>query len=172
MVSYTYDALGHALSETDAEGRVESYSYDNFGNLLTKTDRNGTKLTYTYAVDNQPLSITTAEAADGIQPASVSFAYNAIGLPISAEAGEQTTAYHYDSFGRLTHESTGSVQRVYGYDDNGNVTGLRISTLNETLYQMDYAYDACNQLVTAAAPDMTRTYTYNGYRDVVRAGTI
>lgn len=159
--TYAYDANNNRLSDTTSDGSVTEYAYDNFGNLLTKTDRNGTKLSYTYAVDNQPLSITTAEAADGIQPASVSFAYNAVGLPISAEAGEQTTDYHYDSFGRLTHESTGSVQRVYGYDDNGNVTGLRISTLNETLYQMEYAYDACNQLVTAVAPDMTRTYTYN-----------
>ncbi len=48
ITTYKYDALGRAISSTDAAGNVRSSLYDGEGNLLSTTDALGKVTTYTY----------------------------------------------------------------------------------------------------------------------------
>jgi len=84
-----------------------------------------------------------------------------------------TTTYTYDLNNRLLQEDktvSGTTTRtVYGYDDNGNMTGTVVGTLVNgeippgTGVETAYTYDTFNRLV-AVGSNITYTYRPDGLR--------
>ena len=120
-VSYTYDAFGNKLSETDALGNKTTYtyepgfnrvatitdptgatatfSYDSRGNLISRVDPRGNSTTYTYSTNGLATSITD-EAGQ-----KTSYTYDPAGnlLSVTDAQGHKSKLIH-DSISRLTGE--------------------------------------------------------------------
>ncbi|MBZ2190602.1 hypothetical protein K8B33_15985, partial [Alcanivorax sp. JB21] len=77
---------------------------------------------------------------------------------LTAEGGAaRTTAYRYDRFDRLIHQTDHFGQTVsYSYDDNGNRTRLLSSAGHVTQYR----YDRRNRLSSVATQDGETRYSY------------
>jgi RHS repeat-associated protein len=102
-VQYGYDAAGRRTSLTYPDQKQVGYIYDDAGRLHTVTDWDALATTYTYDRGSRPATIT--------RPNNV------------------VTNYQYDAAGRLgaISHSLGSQtlsSYTYGYDENGNRTGV------------------------------------------------
>jgi RHS repeat-associated protein len=125
LETYTYDAQGRMLTETNAEGAVTTYVYDSAGDLasvtLPATNDSGVLPTTTYAYDAAG-RVTKETDALGNQTL---YSYDAIGriltmtLPQPAQGSSLnfTTTYAYDSF-----DATTGLLFASATDPNGNVT--------------------------------------------------
>ena len=59
--TFTYDAAGRMLTETDPLGHVTTHTYDAVGNELTVTDPNGKVNTSTYDARNRLSTVTAPD---------------------------------------------------------------------------------------------------------------
>jgi YD repeat-containing protein len=75
VTTYTYDASGDLLSQTDSLGQQTTYTYDSQHNLTSVTDPLGHKTTYTYDSQGNRTSMT-----DPLHH-TISATYNAFGGP-------------------------------------------------------------------------------------------
>ena len=122
--NYTYDEAGNRISKVDAEGNMHLYSYDNL-NRLEAVDAPGTEDDISYVYDN---------------------CQQGIGRLCSAQLGDTSVNYSYDSFGNVTthqqltysHDAAGRVRTVtypsgavvvYSYDVAGGVNKVDIETV-------------------------------------------
>jgi RHS repeat-associated protein len=100
--SYTYDAQGRLLSETDANGTVTQYMYDDAGRVLTVVKAGETLETNTY---NRYGSLTAQTDGNGN---TTTWTYNTMGLarsmtlPGDSSIAANTIAYTYNPLGKLT----------------------------------------------------------------------
>ena len=159
----TYDSLGRATSEKNANGNRTTYAYttsgdytvttvhapgrgpvvyDFIGNLLaTKTDSLGNTTSYTYDSQHNVATITDPRG--------------------------KTTSYTYDSSGNLIQETAPSplnYTQKWSYDATGSVTSYTDGRGNTTNYTFATSSDTgyqVGELKTIADPDgNTTTYTY------------
>jgi len=167
---YAYDSLGRVTSVTDPLNRTTSSTYDGAGNLLTITDPQGQTTTYAHDAANQRTSVTYS---DGKTPNVTTIQYDADGQRISMTDGTGTSNWVYDQLNRLTTSTDGAGNTVgYGYDLNGNPTGLtypggqtvsrgydaanRLQRVTDWLgNSTTFGYDANSNLTTEALPSST-----------------
>ncbi|MGR9106365.1 MAG: MopE-related protein [Gammaproteobacteria bacterium] len=136
QTSYTYNARGEILSQSDPAGNSTAVTYDTRGNPTRITDSLGNAIT---------------------------IAYDNLGRPIQrTEPLGTVTRFTYDTFGNITREeqqdSLGSIlsRRDFTYDANGNqLTETFLRTIDGTLRTLTigYTYDAKNRRVATVDPE-------------------
>jgi RHS repeat-associated protein len=107
--TFTYDALGRLISQTDFAGlpkaTTNTLSYNSFGNVLTsiKTVAGLIPLTNTNVYDLKGRFILQKQISGGSNTQTESFVVDTKwGVPLSNTSSDcLTTAYEYDVFGRL-----------------------------------------------------------------------
>jgi RHS repeat-associated protein len=173
--SYTYDAAGRKITETDPRVYTTTYQYDNAGKLryvtdplsditeykynaagwLTQTvDAEGHPITNTYDIRGRP-SATTYQ--DGT---STGTSYDGAGntVVITDQAG-LPTRYRYDNASRLTVvTNTLNYTTTYGYYPDGQLNYVRDGKDHQTTF----TYDAIDRLTQKQFPDNSfETYGYD-----------
>lgn len=144
--SYTYDASGNRLTETDATGTI-TYTYNQFAEVLTRTDQMTGVTTNTYDATGNLL--TTKDALNN----TTTFTYDARGqlLTMTNAVGKVTTLT-WDTSGRLTQAKDAlNNTTIFAYDARALLTGTT-SALN---FVTTYAYDAAGRVNKITRPDNT-----------------
>jgi YD repeat-containing protein len=149
--TYTYDATGRLLTETNAAHHTTTYTYDKTNNVASKTDAN----TWTYDYDEANQLIQTTSPATQVA--------NAKGVSTLRSIITQTT---YDSFGNATSEvrdATGLKQtRLYEYD--------ALNRRTKTLYPgvaVNNASLALSNQRQEAIQTLTEELRYNAFGEVI-----
>jgi RHS repeat-associated protein len=149
----TYDELGRLITETRADGRVETHAYRPSGLADWTVDGRKTTIAYHYDDDGRADGITRT---NGSLIEQSDYHYDASGVLSSADDNGVSTAYNLgiggyvpDAYGRvnsLTRTIDGkSLSLSYSYDDLGRTTGI---TYPDML--VPYAYDTSGRLDTVA----------------------
>jgi RHS repeat-associated protein len=169
--TYTYDANGNVISQTDPLGRVTSYTYDSLGRLLTATPPLPTQTT-------DPATITTAYKYDPLGNLietdaplgrATKYQYDGSGNKISeTDPLGRTTTYQYDALNRLIltiYPTTPATSVSHTYDFRGN----EITVTDQAGHVTQKQYDLAGQLIsvtsgfgTANASTVTCTYYADG----------
>jgi YD repeat-containing protein len=173
VVSYTYDALGNKLVQTQSStGSSQTvstyYQYDNAGHVvaqLTPLDGSGANWTSSQAKfmaydgngnlvetwytldgdDNSSTTVTTLNTYDGDNQQVASITYRA-GIP----SPDKATSATYDAFGEVTASGDGVTNNVVTtYDNAGNKF---TSTDPKTGEVHTYGYNLAGQLVSDTVP--------------------
>jgi RHS repeat-associated protein len=149
--TYTYDALMRlqSLSVTDPSSNPllnYQYSYDEVGNILTKTTEHGN---YSYGYD----AVSRLLSADNPILTDESYTYDDVGNRLTSADVSGSWSYN------TNNELLGYADVAYGYDDNGNLTQIRIA--GSVVWT--YTYDAANRLVHVE--DGTGTISADYYYD-------
>jgi YD repeat-containing protein len=175
LTKWTLDADGNALSETrffnatsgattaaqpsvtaDAtKDRTTNFTYDRTGNRLTETRIN----VGGYAIDNLTTGTLIALApGTPASDAAIVYTYNALGQVLTKrEATGDTTAYTYDSAGRLMVESRQS------YQDYISTAGTPVTDTPAVRYFYDGLGDLTRTTqggATAGSGDRVTSYEY------------
>lgn len=183
-VTYTRDAHGNALAETDASGRTMRYAYDaihrkvaqtndlghvwrwqydKLGRVTNSVDATGQSVRNTYDALGRLSAVITFD--DLGQPQVTRYDYDLTGnLTRITDAGGRKTEKDYNHVGWLTVQRDGLTnEHHYAYDAVGNQTS--ILDANGSLVTM--IYDRENRLKEIRYPDTTQvTFAYdaNGNR--------
>jgi YD repeat-containing protein len=144
--------------EIDPTGFTTAYFYDTNGYLLaeriayTQTGNFYGILEYTNNSDGKPMRLQTTYARSNALGSYNShyewtYQYNTNGLLISSTSHTgTTTAYSYDSEGRLISKISGNSEIKYTYNDDGKLS-FEINYSNGKIYQkQEYYYDANGNL--------------------------
>ncbi|MFC6549102.1 RHS repeat-associated core domain-containing protein [Cohnella cellulosilytica] len=129
-VSYTYDYIGHPLTETNARGYTTSNSYNPLGQLVNRKDALGFETSY---------------------------GYNALGqFAVLKEPGGKITESIYNAFGllsqqKISQEGASDYTYVsYEYDKAGNALRIREGGVsggtNTVSSDTSYTYDEMNRM--------------------------
>ncbi len=162
-VNYEYDANNRLVKVKDAANLPwATYTYLLDGRLNTQTNRNGTIVKYFYDAAARMDSMVTTKA-NGIIIAAYGFELDKLGnhkkesfnQPFSQSAPvlNDSITYTYNNVNRLLSKNTDS----YGYDNNGNLTGITKSTGG-----INYIYDIKNNLLQYNENGNAITYEYDG----------
>lgn len=137
--TFSYNAAGWKVSQTDALNRQTTYTHDKAGRTKTVADPRPVTVTYTYDKADRLVSTT----ATGLT--TINMAYDAAGRRTSLQDGTGTATYTYNGLDNLTvaaHSTNGTV--TYEYDLLGRRTAVKTST--RTRYA-GYTYDAVGRLL-------------------------
>lgn len=167
----TYDELNHLKTTTDAKGILVTYEYDEAGNRSAVIDGKSQRTDFKYDGLNRNTQVT-----DNLTHAT-GFTYDGVNKTSRTDALGQTTSYGYDARNRLqtvSYLSRSQDNRVYSYDNAGNLLGVTEAGLGSTsgaawksgLADVAYTYDALNRQSTETSGGFTHTYKYdlNGNR--------
>ncbi|UUO05343.1 hypothetical protein M4951_18415 [Blastopirellula sp. J2-11] len=157
VTTYTYDAKGNQLTETNSAGATTSYDYDNLGRLILKTDAEGGETEYTYDANGNRLTLTDPEES------TTTWTYDALNRMLTnTNELSDTRYYEYDAAGNLT-EYTDRNGRVidYVYDNLQRRIAENWMDGMSTFHTITYGYDAASQLVEASDSAVTYTFTYD-----------
>ncbi|HEY6721694.1 MAG TPA: hypothetical protein VI363_08665, partial [Burkholderiales bacterium] len=155
----TYDAR-QRLTSRNVGGETTIYNYDGVGQLTRVTLPDGSSLTYSYDPAHRLTGI-----ADTLGN-SIAYTLDAMGNRTREQVFDlggalaQTRSRVFDALNRLAQDIGAQNQTtVYGYDNQGNVTGVTDPLGHVT----SNGYDALNRLVRVTDPGNGQTqYVYNG----------
>lgn len=152
----TYDALGRAISEVNAEGTVTRYAYDSLGNLVSTTVAAGTtevreghlrydalgnligELSGNGATHLLP-GMTEAQLDVVYAQYGVRHVYDAVGRRIeSIDAQGNRTWYFHDAAGRITHTVRGVSDANGIANGAGEVSETRYDTFGQVIDSITY----------------------------------
>jgi len=134
--TYTYDALNHVLTDTNASGQTITYTYDDVGNLATLTYPGNLTVTHTYDDANRLLTVT--------------------------DWASRVTTYNYDTNGRMGGFTLpNGVVTTYGYDNASRVTDLDHVKSGTTIAGFDYTFDDVGNRETRVTAAGTESYLYD-----------
>jgi len=148
-----YDAAGRVSSRTDPLGRVTSFEYDGAGRLAAQVDALGGRTEFEYDAAGNRTGVTDAKGQATI------FTYDALNRLLSetdplGRVRDQT----YDNAGRLSATTDAKGQTItFTYDDAGRL----ISKNYPDVTRETYAYDANGNLLNAANPAVSMSFTYD-----------
>jgi RHS repeat-associated protein len=157
VTTYTYDAAGNLISETDPDGVITTYGYDDENRLLSEVQKNASGTTL-YSETNSLNPDGTIASSSELQMQS-----NGTTETIS-------TVYTYDDLDRLTSEtvtnsnSSQSFADSYTYDLDGNRVGKSQTTSagTETTTNTYNGDDQLTQSVDSVTGTTTFDYDDNG----------
>lgn len=166
VTSYRYDAVGNLLETTDPLGKVTTLTYDNLYRLIQEQqpDPDGAgalgRPTTTYTYDQVGNRLTLTDPVNN----TTTWTYDGLDRQITDtnELGK-TRSFAYDAMGNLV-QRTDRLGRVieYEYDRlHRNVEERWLDGSSAVVRTLSYEYDAANQLVAAADPAASYTYTYD-----------
>jgi RHS repeat-associated protein len=172
--TFTYDAAGRLLTETDALGHQTAHAYDKVGNQTSVTDAKSHITAYEYDAQNRHTKVTAPD--NGV----TQFTYDGNGnLLTRVDAKNHTTTYTYDDANRQTTMTSPTGQKwTYVYDANGNQTSTTDANGNSTQTAGDgtttIGYDAVGRATSIgysdATPGVSFTYDAVGNRTQMTDG--
>ncbi len=140
--TYSYNAFGELLSETNNREQTTNYSYDALGRMTSRTDDDGTT---TWQYDQQMaglLDCMVYEPTDSEEPSvRETFEYDQLGRLIhqdqllSRENTPLTFTYEYNKYGQrksITYPSGYAIS--YSYDPSGNMLSVKNSADGSVLW--------------------------------------
>ena len=140
--TYSYNAFGELLSETNNREQTTNYSYDALGRMTSRIDEDGTTI---WQYDQQMaglLDCMVYEPTDSGEPdVKESFEYDQLGRLIRQEqslgGGNRPSAftYEYNKFGQrksITYPSGYAIS--YNYDSSGNMLSVNSLTDGSVLW--------------------------------------
>jgi RHS repeat-associated protein len=143
-VDSTYDDLGRVLTRTHPDSGVERFGYSPAG-LVSYTNQLNQITRYAYDAAGRKGAETNANQE------VTQFTYTPAGDLLTLTDGKnQTTTWHYDSYGRVTNkwDATTTLIFVYAYDANNRLTNRWTPAKSNT----GYGYDALGNLTSIAYP--------------------
>ena len=163
--TYTYDANGDRVTQTDPNGNATptsgdgttTYGYDALGRLSSIGYSDGTPaVSFSYDANDNRIGMTYG-------PTNVSYSYDALNRLASVVSGPNTFSYTYDIAGNLaqtTYPDTTTVSRTYDDDE-------RLAAVVSGGQTTSYGYDPASNLTTTTLPSgngyvETRTYDRAG----------
>jgi RHS repeat-associated protein len=158
VTQYGYDPLNRQVTMTDARGGVTTTGYDPNDNVTSLIDPVGNQTQFTYDALNR-----LTQQTDPLNH-SATFAYD-LGsrLTSSTDRNGRQQNFQYDPLNRqttVTWVAAGGATtdtRVYGYDQNGNLTSASNSVGAYAL-----AYDALDRMSSQQDPyGLSLTFTYD-----------
>jgi RHS repeat-associated protein len=161
--TFTYDAAGRRLTQTDPLAHVTSYAYDKVGNQTSVTDPDTHTTSYAYDAQNRLTSVTAPD--NGV----TTYTYDGNGNVLTRfDAKNHTTTYTYDGANELLSLTSPTGQKwTYAYDADGNQISMVDANGNSTQTAGDgtttRAYDAAGQLTSISYSDSTPgvSFTYD-----------
>ena len=154
--TWTYDSVGHMLTQTDPNGGVITFTYNAAGAVLSTTDAAGHLSAYTRNSFGEPLTVV---GPDGVT--QLTLVYDAHGrLLTQTRADGAHSSYAYDSSGNLL-TSTDELGRVTSraYDSAGHPTSVTDPAGHVTAY----TYDASGHPLQITDPlGRVTAFTYDG----------
>ncbi|MEO6976677.1 MAG: RHS repeat-associated core domain-containing protein, partial [Gallionella sp.] len=173
-VSYSYDANGNTLSQSDANGSTSSpqarnYVYDTESGRVAAQQRGTHRPTPCGC--NRPI-----EVRDGSNTLIAAYSYDPFGRRLSKDAGASKTYYLYNEEGLIAEaDATGQVTRSYGYAPGSTYTTnplwLKTGTAYYT-YQNDHLGTPMKLLSQSGAVVWSATYDAFGKATVNPASTV
>jgi RHS repeat-associated protein len=157
VVTYTYDALNRVKTIADDGIELAAYDYIGPSRLFRRTNGNGTYATFAYDRVRRVTDIAHRLSSDDSLLTGFSYTYDRVGnhTTETAQPGDATTTYTYDSLYRLTGIQDPSSSVQYTYDATGNRTRV-----TEGGGSTSYATNQVNEYLTVGGEH--RTYDANG----------
>jgi RHS repeat-associated protein len=142
--------VGRALD--DGTSQVYEFSYNNLGHVLTDTDPLGRQTSYTYAANEVDLTEVRQTTAGMNDLLAILGSYTALHQPQTlTDAAGQVTGVTYNSAGQLLTITNAKLETTtYAYDTNGYPTTV---TGPVTGAVITYGFDAYGRLRTVTQPD-------------------
>ncbi|KAA0239717.1 MAG: RHS repeat protein [Armatimonadetes bacterium] len=154
-VTNVYDVVGRlALVQNQLGENARQFGYDLAGRIVTMADAANRVRSYTFDAAGQN---TVTVFPDG---KIATFAFDKVGRRTTMVDWGGTSTYSFDALGRQSGQTdaAGFVQ-AYGYDPNGNRTGLNL--VGTGLFT--FTFDSLNRLATAQKPgNALYTLSYDG----------
>ena len=174
MKTMTYNGQDQLVSETNANGLINTYSYDDAGNLTEEVwyESDGTTvvdtLDWSYNSAGQLLSASNSNG-------TYNYTYNLAGQLIAvSEPFGVSLSFGYDQYGNrnLVEDSFGDVERSL-YNANGQLLS-RTTVVGSDDLRLDFTYTPNGQIATitrysdlaGTALVATTTYTYDANGNV------
>jgi RHS repeat-associated protein len=176
-IQFTYDAYGHRIQTTFAQGVSQQSGYD-CCNLLWTQDENGHQNHYAYDNSKRLTTVWTDVSGQSLSTPLITYTYDCFGnlassTSYSGSSTPRTTTYTYDCNNRLIQTDFQSPlgyeafgydvmnNRVWKRDGDGNVTLYRYDNLNR-LTDTYYNYTgSLTQPITYPARNADVSYTYD-----------
>ncbi len=177
--TYTNNAYGEPLTETDPEGNTTYYAYDQYGDQTSDTDSLG-NTTYTdyYLDTSNPNDPDNGDLLSMTDPLGnpTSQTYDSAGDVLSTTTSAGTTTNTYDQYGDvLTSTTPQAVTTTNTYDNDGNPLTSQFTWVNPsnssntvTMTTTD-TYDGNGNLTKMVSPEGTTSSTYNPNGDVTKS---
>jgi YD repeat-containing protein len=138
LTTFTYDALGRQVSESDPLGHTWRNGYDILGQRVSQWDAYNQETKFSFDDLGRLVRIDYPES-----DADVSFAYGASGQRKTMTDGLGTTTWEYDEMGWPV-AITDPFNKTVGYDGSGNSTSL----VYPDQKVVNYEYDGLDGLET------------------------
>jgi RHS repeat-associated protein len=160
QATYSYDDLSRLVSAVNGAGTV-GFTYDNRNRFKTETDVFGHIVEYGYDANGN----RTQLKLDG--NVQTGYAYDVSNrLTTLTDEASQNFAFSYDNANKLTSRvMPNGITTTSDYDGMSRLTRLKDVNTTATLFDLQYAYNAANQI--SQITDLTETRNF-GYDNVDR----
>ncbi len=175
LTTYGYDDYGNLVSEVQPLGRTSAWTYDALHDVLSYTDPAGHLTTMTYSA-NGDLDTVSRTLTETGQAQTWTYTHANSGHPGDVTAItdplQRVTSLAYDQYGDLASvTSPKGNETTYTYNALGQRTAMvtargNVSGGNPSSYKTTYTYDAYGDMLTAADPLGTQTWTYDPDRNL------
>ena len=174
LISYTYNAFGDMLTQTDFRGKVTENIYDNLRRMDTQkmTDEPDKKWNYhtSGSGKGQLKSITSSQSEQHYEYGD----FGRLTKMTEKVVGDQSfvTQYAYDQYGNkteITYPGGFKIKRIY--NNKGYVTEIRQAGNDQLIWQRLTENALGQPLTYQMGNGKTTTCQYNGYNLPVRVST-
>jgi RHS repeat-associated protein len=165
-ISSTYNARGKPIRIDYPDGSHEQFYYTLGGQLEHSIGRDKTEIKYTYDAQDRELKKEWFDPQESSLK-SIEKTYNALHLISETDSRGTTTAYTYDSAGRIASKATGNRKTTYAYDHLGREAMVKEELEDGSWIAHTKAYDVQDRVIFESSIDSfgntadQTTYSYN-----------